>query len=766
MIRLPKCLAMVFILFAMGCATMIAPKEETLSLSGRYHDVIKLIEAKEAKGEDLSLRERYRLCEAYLQAPVFKKLFPCVDKLECQLEAESDHMLFSGVGLVTSMPWVLRARAYLELGKTDQAIQEAEKAYRIAKEASSGYDTNRFTALALLAFAHEKKGKHQQAESYLDRLEKETVSFLGWGVQIIEKRKAKTFAYFSLKRYHQFLEPGDEDAAQFLISLAFLTGDTPLTYSYVFPVRFALAKAKYETGQQEKALEIYNELLSHPQINQSGSIYWQILYDIGRHFLRLRKTEEGINILKKAISCIEEKRSTIDIEAGKIGFVGDKQQVYKDLIAALFEQGLFEEAFEYVERGKARALVDMLAAKKQFLGGGVDRVKTASLLKELEEAETKSIYLDYQDGSFEKRAITRGLKVTKVDQIARISPQLSSLVTVRSLDAKRIRGLLANDETLVEYYYQGDCVFAFVITQGSVHGIKLKGEGLNSEISKFRKQIMNPGSNQFKEHGKNLYEKLFQPFEAMLATQNLTIVPHGMLHYLSFNSLCSKDGYLIDRYNIRVLPSASVMEFLSIPREGQAGELIVFGNPDLEDRRLDLPFAEEESLAITKGQPNSKVLIRRQATETAAKKFGGQFRCVHFATHGTFNPDNPLKSGLMLSRDSENDGMLTVEELYDLTLNADLVILSACETALGMVTSGDDVVGFTRGLFYAGANSIVSSFWNVDDRATSILMQQFYENLKDSDKRAALRKAQLEVKNNYNSHPFFWAAFQLTGAVQ
>ena len=82
----------ILLLLLSGCATMIAPKEETLSLSGRYHDVIKLIEAKEARGEDLSLRERYRLCEAYLQAPVFRKLFPCVDQLERQLEAESDHI--------------------------------------------------------------------------------------------------------------------------------------------------------------------------------------------------------------------------------------------------------------------------------------------------------------------------------------------------------------------------------------------------------------------------------------------------------------------------------------------------------------------------------------------------------------------------------------------------------------------------------------------------------------------------------------------------
>ena len=148
------------------------------------------------------------------------------------------------------------------------------------------------------------------------------------------------------------------------------------------------------------------------------------------------------------------------------------------------------------------------------------------------------------------------------------------------------------------------------------------------------------------------------------------------------------------------------------------------------------------------------------------KKIGKHFRCVHFATHGTFNPEKPLQSGLMLASDSKNDGILTVGELYDLNLNADLVTLSACETGLGKVANGDDVVGFTRGFLYAGTNSIVSSLWKVDDKATAILMQQFYTALKNNDKRSALRMAQLKVKNSYNPHPYFWAAFQLTGSVR
>ena len=136
---------------------------------------------------------------------------------------------------------------------------------------------------------------------------------------------------------------------------------------------------------------------------------------------------------------------------------------------------------------------------------------------------------------------------------------------------------------------------------------------------------------------------------------------------------------------------------------------------------------------------------------------------LHFATHGIFDEFSPLASGLLLASDESNDGILTVGELYDLELNAELVTLSACETALGSVANGDDVVGFTRGFLYAGTNSIVSSLWKVDDAATSQLMQLFYKNMKNTTKRSSLRSAQLTIKKNYK-HPYYWAAFQLTGS--
>jgi len=294
----------------------------------------------------------------------------------------------------------------------------------------------------------------------------------------------------------------------------------------------------------------------------------------------------------------------------------------------------------------------------------------------------------------------------------------------------------------------------------------LEIKGLRQKVQVFRDHIVAPDSDRYKTVGQALFEKLINPLEGMIDTKNLTIVPHGVLHYLPFNALYGKDGFLIDRYNIRILPSAGVMKFLRDRRESYSGNLLAFGNPDLGDPNFDLPGAQKETIAITNKDPESKLFLRKQATETALKRYGGQFRYIHFATHGTFIAGKPLLSGLLMAGDGENDGTLTVGELYDISLPADLVTLSACETALGKVANGDDVIGFTRGFLYAGTRSIVSSLWKVDDKATSILMQEFYKNLKESDKRSALRSAQLKIKDTYNSHPYFWAAFQITGSVQ
>ncbi len=243
----------------------------------------------------------------------------------------------------------------------------------------------------------------------------------------------------------------------------------------------------------------------------------------------------------------------------------------------------------------------------------------------------------------------------------------------------------------------------------------------------------------------------------------LTVVPHGPLHYLPFAALHDGERYLIERTEIRLLPSASVLAFLD-KKTAATQDLLAFGNPDRNDPKLALPGAEAETRAIDQGRRNSRILLRKLASEANFKKFAPSFRYLHLASHGEFNADNPLQSRLLLAAGQGEDGNLTVNELYDLRLNAELVTLSACETGLGEIKSGDDVIGLTRGFLYAGARSTVTSLWPVSDDSTAHLMKVFYAKLKAGSKTSALRAALLSTKAKF-SHPFYWSAFNLTGAT-
>ena len=681
-------------------------------------------------------------------------------------------MIYMGipVGDFTPFTYNWRAQAWIELGDYPKAVEYGNKTYQVVKNMKSMQQrAYLIEALSLLGLAHALNGDKEEASKYLRELEETSTSY-PHTLLTTPKLKGIAKIYMASGNYEQALmtlKKDDSDSfravASVMVAVVTQVGDM---WSYeVLPKDYLINKLLLETGDVARAKNGFDSLLDVPQISVNGEIYWMVLFDRGRIAELEEDYQVAIELYGRSIEAIEEQRSTINTEVSKIGFVGDKQEVYSRIVSLLFEQTRYSEAFEYVERAKARALVDMLASRDQFSRADTSTHEKNDLIAKLgiAESETKihnEIITTDQAGK--QRAVIVELK----EEIRNADPELASLVTVTSSDVAEIRRLLPSDETLIEYFGSGDTLFAFIINGDGIQGAKLEVKELKQEIEMFRKHIMIPDSSLFKVDGQSLYEKLIQPIEGMIGSKNLTIVPHGALHYLPFNALYEKDSFLIDRYNIRVLPSASVMKFLKDRREGHTGNLLAFGNPDLGDPTYDLPGAQNEAIAITKDNPKSKLLLRKQATETAVKQYGAEFRYLHFATHGTFDAEKPLSSGLLLAGDSENDGMLTVGELYDLRLPADLVTLSACETALGKVANGDDVVGFTRGFLYAGTSSIVSSLWKVDDQATSILMQQFYKSLKESDKRSALRTAQLKVKDTYNPHPYFWAAFQITGSVQ
>jgi CHAT domain-containing protein len=341
-----------------------------------------------------------------------------------------------------------------------------------------------------------------------------------------------------------------------------------------------------------------------------------------------------------------------------------------------------------------------------------------------------------------------------------------------------LQAMLRPGQTVIEFHVLDNETIAWLITRDHIQSsvIKQSKKDLVAKISDYRESIESITSNErsvrMKPAGKTpseaekvsreLYATLLGGFK-IEPGQELIIVPHDILHYLPFHTLILPDGkFLLETNPLSYLSSASLMKFTSEKRKKAGNKLLAFGNPDLGDPLYDLKYSEKEVNNIKTIYPESEIYLRKEATRARAIKVSGNFDIIHFATHGEYDDTDPLASALRLSPAGDDDGRLTAEDIFKMKINASLVVLSACETALGKIKRGDEVIGFTRAFIYAGTPSVITTLWQVSDVATYMMMQDFYQNLKSMRKADALRAAQLTLMKNYR-HPFFWGAFVLTG---
>ena len=262
----------------------------------------------------------------------------------------------------------------------------------------------------------------------------------------------------------------------------------------------------------------------------------------------------------------------------------------------------------------------------------------------------------------------------------------------------------------------------------------------------------------------SLFDLLIKPVKPHLGNLRLAIVPHGILHYISFAALNSDGRFLLEDYAIFRLPSASVFKFCRQKNKHIGEKLLALGNPQLKLPYSALPFSANEVAAIGKLFSKSKILIGSEANETTFKAEARSHKVLHLACHGIFDAEQPLNSALLLSSSSRDDGMLTASEIFDLPLDASLVTLSACQSGMSRIRAGDESMGLPRAFIYAGSPSIIASLWNVSDKATAQFMKNLYEFLKGKDKVSALRATQLRfLKDPDYRHPYFWSGFTLIG---
>jgi CHAT domain-containing protein len=639
------------------------------------------------------------------------------------------------------------------------AISQHKEAYSEARKAREAYANGKFkfdggvNTEGIYGLAAAKVGKRREAEKSAEKILTIETQFHKMGKREIGDKLRKLNAmrvYSALNAYKKVVDTYSSGTHQEATSLNTVSSGPMAVYDFEMSIMYATALLGLDIYDDSKVL--FETVLKHKLLNQYGGFHPFILQSRAKIAKNEKNMQAYESLLSSAIRLIENQRLSIATDEEKVGFAGDKQGIYLDLIQYYYQSGQFKKAYEYTERAKSRALVDVLASKIKFAKSSQ---QSTHLLTELNQLESQSLQLVSN-----QQRHSRSIKL--VQNIETTDKQLSSLVSVKAPTLEDIYSKLNKNEVLVEYFGNDKHYFIFVLTKNSIKSVKIRSSNLEKLVTNYRIALSTRDSKKYKRASKALYNVVIKPVKHYIKGKRLTVVPHGSLHYVPFASLWDGRRYLVQKYQIRTLPSASVLEFLKDKVTNKAGSLLILGNPDLGDPQYDLPAAQEESLKLAKRIKGSKVLLRAKATETALKKYGSSFKSIHFAMHGIFEAEKPLTSGLLMSPDSENDGRLTVLELYDLDLNADLVTLSACETALGETKSGDDVIGFTRGFLYAGANSIVSSLWEVDDDATRDLMLRFYRELKSNNKARALQKAQLRVMKKY-PHPYYWAAFQLTG---
>ncbi|HEY3231159.1 MAG TPA: CHAT domain-containing protein, partial [Roseiflexaceae bacterium] len=499
---------------------------------------------------------------------------------------------------------------------------------------------------------------------------------------------------------------------------------------------------------------------------------------------------------QRAIALTEELRAPLPAEEFRVAFVADKLTPYAGMVRlCLADEPRVAEALDYVERARARALVDMLGGALRFRPKPRDPFE-AELLSRLEElheelnwfysqinrppdgdspgsaAAMEDLYAAARERESQVLEITRQIQqrsmvLAEGDPDA-VPPSLPPPPHAQSLDVARLQRDLGPDTALVEYFSLDGELLAFIVTDEGVGVVRHLGreDQVEAAVTQLRFQIdaLRYGAEHLRAHTdqltlrarhylRALYDILLRPIEPRLGARRLVVVPHRALHYVPFHALCDEAGYVIERREVCCAPSAAVLRHcLARPRSALRRALLL-GVPDAQAPRM-----REEVAALAPLFHEPVTLLDGQATLAALRARAPEVDVLHLACHGYFRPDNPLFSSLRLA-----DGWLTVRDAYDLDLRCDLAALSACETGVSAVAPGDELIGLARGFFSAGALSLLVSLWTVDDQTTADLMASFYRRLREGDgPAAALRHAQRELLEQH-PHPFFWSPFVLLG---
>jgi CHAT domain-containing protein/Tfp pilus assembly protein PilF/predicted negative regulator of RcsB-dependent stress response len=657
---------------------------------------------------------------------------------------------------------------YELLGDGISAESRFQHALQLAKEIGNG--SGETAGLLALGDLERRRKEYDAAETYFQQaLERARIA--GNDGTTGDAMIQRAMNDIDRKRYESALENASE-ASQ----LAERSGNRPaMALSH-----YVLGELRRSQGQLRTALEQYLSAKALQEQLRDPELGWRIQYGQGQVLAAEGKAEDAIAAYKEAIRIIEDTRSGIAEERYRAGYIEDRYQVYVALVELLLKLHKPDDAFLYSEKLRARAYFDQMGINDPQVSDAGSQHRIRELGQQIRTLR-RALDKEYAVPQNERREQALQLYSTELTQAEReyaavLDDSRSSAVVSKSDQAEPIPSVaeiqrhLPEKTALVEYVVGKHSISILLVSSRSVVGlpVKVPFESLSSRTELLRDLIARRRA-EWNEPASGLRKLLFDPLENggyLSGVRRLLIVPDSVLNYVPFAALpLGRQRFLGDEFTLTYLPAAAALARNS---RTNGRKLLAMAPSDAH-----LPNATDEVRGI--GQifgVDSRVIVGKQATKTLFKQIAGNYDYLHLATHGSLNRNAPSLSALELEPDGQNDGRLEVYEIAGMKLHARLITLSACETGLGTgyfteTPGGDEFVGLTRAFLSAGGQNVLASLWAVNDQSSRDLMVHFYRHLLASSGAEALAKAQQELRRSdvRYKHPYYWAAFVMSGSI-
>jgi CHAT domain-containing protein/tetratricopeptide (TPR) repeat protein len=575
-----------------------------------------------------------------------------------------------------------------------------------------------------------------------------------------------------------------------------------------------LGRACLERGDYGKAVGYFRRVQKIGQaIGYDGAIL-EALHGLARAQQGLGKRLDALATYNQAIALVVAMNSRLPLRIYNEGFLRDKFAVFEHALSLLVELQRMEpegdfgrQTFVLAEKLKTLGFYDNLLDYRS----GLREKSTPALERRLREAvrEISLLNLRLQDESLsEEERQTSFVKLESAESLFKnlmVQTRSRNLQGTGFVDQRPIdsldppRDFIGEGEAVLEYIVGRQQAFGILLLRDGIVPASLGDSGVLSQlVSDYLKflALRSDGDFAATKGAAKLGHLLLGPFKSRLSGNigQLIIVPGGVLYGLPFEALCwegpdttgraggrAPGEFLTERFAISYAPSvSSLIAIRRRPRSArQNRDLLALADSRAKSIRLPatwrllnfppLTFIDEELAAVIRPFPPGKRVVLEDG-KISEEAFRGlpldRFKIIHIATHGFFDDDNWERSGLLLERapGSSDDGVLRPTDIYDLRLDSELVVLSACQTAKGRAPEGAGLLGLSMSFLAAGSRAVLASLWNVDDRSTARFMDGFYSHLADKKTVAeALQAAKIGLVGSNARHPFFWAAFVLIG---